>query len=47
MGNEGGLKTDQFLFFEPNDGWEMGDLELAYQSFPLGKEGYTGEMIFF
>ena len=47
MGDETGLKTDQFLFFEPNDGWKMGELELAYQAFPLGEEGYSGEMVFF
>jgi len=48
VGDETGLKKDEFLFFEPNDGWEMGkQLELAYQAFPVGAEDYQGEMIFY
>lgn len=48
VGNETGLIVDDFLYFEPNDGWEMGiKLEAAYQAFPIGEEGYKGEMIFY
>lgn len=48
LGNKNGLNLDEFLFFEPNSGWEMGiELELAYQVFPIGKEGYKGELIFY
>lgn len=48
LGDETGLILDQFLYFEPNDGWEMGvELENAYQAFPIGEEGYRGEMVFY
>lgn len=47
LGDENGLDLSKFLYFEPNDGWEMGmELEAAYQAFPIGEEGYKGEMIF-
>ncbi len=48
LGDETGLKKDRFLYFEPNDGWMMSiQLELAYQAFPIGEEGYDGEMVFY
>ena len=47
VGNGTGLLKAQFTYFEPNDGFEMGELEMAYQSFPIGEEGYTGEFIFY
>jgi len=48
LGNEQGIDLDKSLFFEPNDGWQMGvDLEMAYQAFPIGEEGYLGEFIFY
>ena len=48
VGNETGLLKSEFTYFEPNDGWEMGKpLEMAYQSFPIGAEGYAGEFIFY
>jgi len=48
LGNETGLIKDNFLYFEPNAGWQFGaELEQAYQAFPMGKEGYTGEMVFY
>ena len=48
VGNEHGLIPDKFLYFEPNDGWMMGkELEAAYQAFPIGSEGYKGELIFY
>jgi len=46
-GNEEGFIPEEFLFFEPNDGWDMGiKLEAAGQAFPIGGEGYKGEFIF-
>jgi len=48
LGDENGLDLNKFLYFEPNDGWEMGaELEMTYQAFPIGKENYKGEMIFY
>ena len=48
VGDETGLLKEEFTYFEPNNGWEMGQLlELAYQSFPIGEEGYTGEFILY
>ena len=48
LGDEGGIDLGLSLFFEPNDGWQMGtELENAYQAFPIGEEGYTGEKIFY
>ena len=48
VGDKDGLKPGEFNYFEPNEGWEMGEtLELVYQSFPIGAEGYTGELIFY
>jgi len=48
VGNENGLLPSKFLYFEPNDGWEFNkELETAYQAFPIGEEGYKGEMIFY
>ena len=48
VGNENGLLPDKFLYFEPNDGWEFNiELETAYQAFPIGEEGYKGEMVFY
>ena len=48
VGDETGLKKELFTYFEPNDGWDMGlELETAYQSFPIGEEGYAGEFIFY
>lgn len=48
LGDENGLNLDKFLYFEPYDGWEMGiELENAYQAFPIGEEGYRGELIFY
>ena len=47
VGDKTGLHEEQFLFFEPNGGWEMGAvLEVAGQAFPIGEEGYQGEMAF-
>lgn len=47
MGDEKGLIPENFLFFEPNDGWQMGvELEMAYQAFPIGEAGYKGELEF-
>ena len=47
VGNKTGLHEEQFLYFEPNGGWEMGIvLEAAGQAFPIGEEGYQGEMAF-
>jgi len=48
LGDETGLIRDDFLYCEPNDGWEFcAELELAYQAFPIGEEGYQGEKIFY
>lgn len=48
IGDEDGINLDLCLYFEPNDGWEMGtELEAAYQAFPIGEEGYRGEMVFY
>lgn len=48
LGDEYGLDLDKFLYFEPNDGWQMGtEIELAYQAFPIGEEGYKGELVFY
>lgn len=47
LGNVGGLIRDHFLYLEPNDGWDMGiELETAGQAFPVGEEGYQGELVF-
>jgi len=47
-GSEKGLSPDEFLYFEPNDSWKMSEeLEMAYQAFPISKEGYKGEFIFY
>lgn len=48
VGDENGLLHDKFLFFEPNDGWIFNmELETAYQAFPIGEEGYKGELVFY
>lgn len=48
VGNEIGLLPDKFLYFEPNDGWDFNiELEAAYQAFPIGEQGYKGEMVFY
>jgi len=47
VGDKTGLKKEDFLFFEPNSEWDMGELEMAYQAFPIGEEGYTGEYVFY
>jgi hypothetical protein len=47
LGNESGIKTEYCRYLEPNDGWEMGELEAAYQAFPIGEEGYNGEMVLY
>ena len=48
LGDENGIDLDLSLFFEPNDGWQMGvELENAYQTFPIGNEEYRGELIFY
>lgn len=48
VGDEYGLHSGLFTYFEPNDGWDMGvELENAYQSFPIGQEGYQGEFLFY
>ena len=47
VGDETGLRPELFNYFEPNDGWDMGiELENAYQAFPIGEEGYVGELVF-
>lgn len=48
IGDEMGLHPDKFLYFEPNDGYSFGvELETAYQAFPIGEEGYQGELLFY
>jgi len=47
VGDKTGLHEEQFLFFEPNSGWELSImLEAAGQAFPIGEEGYQGEVVF-
>lgn len=48
VGDENGLNLDKFLYFEPNDTWQMSEeIELAYQAFPIGEADYKGEFIFY
>ncbi|MBA7681915.1 hypothetical protein ES703_90259 [subsurface metagenome] len=48
IGDEHGINLDLCLYFEPNSGFGFGEeIELAYQAFPIGGEGYRGEMIFY
>jgi hypothetical protein len=48
LGDESGIKKEYCLYFEPNDGWDMGQpLEMAYQAFPIGEEGYVGQKVFY
>ena len=50
IGDATGLNREEFLFLEPNDGFDFSDtegLELpTYQAFPIGENGYNGELVF-
>lgn len=48
LGDETGFKMEWSRYFEPNDGYQMGEeLEMAFQVFPIGEEGYSGELSFY